>query len=405
MADDPLTERRDRLRENVLDGLTHVCALAALIYAERATAALRGWVRVPAIAEERRAAADDGAPVLSVVVPARNEERTIERCVRSLLAQTLAEYEVIVVDDRSDDRTPAILDRLAREHPRLRVVRGAPLPEGWVGKPWALAQGAHVARARWLLFTDADTWHAPHACASALAFARARGVDALSLWTRQELGSWGERAVLPSLLSMIVVASGSLERLNDPGDPEHALANGQYVLVSRVAHEALGGFEALRGEIVEDVAFARRLKADGRFRLILADGSELVAVRMYTSLRELWDGFSKNMYAGAGGDVRTLAAAAFFLALLSAVPAALAADAVARRRPLRASEALLCLAAGIAVQARAFRTTGIAPALAWFAPAGHAVTAAIVMNSTLRVLSGRGVEWRGRRYTGRTPSG
>ncbi len=408
----------------MLDGLAHLCAFAALVYADRATAALRGWVRVPAlrpgdgpdtrassagstaVARAHEPATADvapaaGASLLSVVVPARNEERSIERCVRSLLAQTLGDYELIVVDDRSEDGTAAILDDLAREDARLRVVRGAPLPDGWVGKPWALAQGVRAARGAWLLFTDADTWHAPSACASALAFVRARGADALTLWTHQELGSWGERAVLPSVLSMIVVASGSIDRLNDPREPEHALASGQYVLVSRSAHEALGGFEALRDEIVEDVAFARRLKADGRFRLILADGSELVRVRMYTSLRELWAGFTKNMYAGADGDLPTLAAASLFLALLSAVPVALAVDGAVRRRPLRAAEALLCLAAGIAVQARGLRRTGMAPALAWFAPAGHAVTAAIVVNSTLRVLSGRGVDWRGRRYTGR----
>jgi chlorobactene glucosyltransferase len=383
------------MKVNALDALAHLCSLAALGYAARASTALRGWSRVPP------AGAREEMPVLSVVVPARNEQRSIERCVRSLLAQTLAEYELIVVDDRSEDRTGEILERLAREDARLRVVRGAPLPAGWAGKPWALAQGARAARGSWLLFTDADTSHAPHACASALAFARDRGADALTLWTHQELGSWGERAVLPSLLAMLVVASGGIERLNDPADREHALANGQYVLVSRTAHEALGGYDALRGEIVEDVAFARRLKADGRFRLVLADGGDLVRVRMYTSLREVWDGFSKNMYAGAGGDVPSLAAAAVVLALLSAVPAALALDAFARKRPLRALEAALCLGAGIAVQARGLRRTGIPPALAWFAPVGHAVTAAIVVNSTLRVLSGRGVEWRGRRYTGR----
>lgn len=388
MADDSLIEK-------TLDALAHVCALVTVAYAARATAALRGWMRVPAVS------APIEAPFLSVVVPARNEERSIERCIRSLLAQTLDDYEVIAVDDRSDDRTGAILDRLAHEDPRLRIVPGEPLPDGWVGKPWALAQGVRAARGNWLLFTDADTCHAPHACASALAFALDRRIDALSLWTRQELGSWGERAVLPAILSMIVVASGSLEQLNDPADRERALANGQYVLVSRAAHEALGGFDALRGEIVEDVAFARRLKADGRFRLALADGSELVSVRMYTSLRELWDGFSKNMYAGAGGDLRALAAAAAALALISAVPVALAVDGVVRKRPLRAAEAVLCLAAGIAVHARGLRRIGIAPALGWFAPVGHAVAAAIVVNSTLRVLSGRGVEWRGRRYTGR----
>lgn len=392
MANDPLTE-------GALDALTHLCALAGVAYAVRVSAATRGWIEVP----EVHALAD--APPLSIVVPARNEERTIARCVRSLLAQSLGDCEVIVVDDRSEDRTRAILDALAREDPRLRVVAGAPLPAGWIGKPWALAQGVRAARGDWLLFTDADTQHAPHACASALAFVLARRADALTLWTYQELGSWSERAVLPAILAMVLLGSGTFEEVNDPADPEHALANGQYILVSREAHEALGGFEALRGEIVEDLAFARRLKADGRFRLVLADGARLVRVRMYTSLRELWDGFTKNMYAGAGGDVAKLLGASAFLALLSAVPAALAVDAVARKRPLRALEAVLCVAGGIAVAAHGLRHTRIPRAYAWYAPLGYAVCGALVLNSTLRVLSGRGVDWRGRRYSGRAVPG
>ena len=381
--------------EPALAALTHACAVAALGYAARAATIARGWLRVPVVAEL------PDAPSLSVIVPARNEERTIERCVRSLLAQTLPDYELIVVDDRSDDDTPAILARLAAESARLRVVRGEPLPDGWVGKPWALEQGARHARGAWLLFTDADSWHAPAACTSALAFVRARGVDALTIATYQELGSWGERAVLPTILGMVIVVSGSMAQLNDPADTRHALANGQYILVARAAYDALGGHAALRGEIVEDVAFARRLKADGRFRLLLAGGEDLVRVRMYHSLRGVWDGFTKNVYLGADGDLRKLLGGCAFMAALSVLPAALAFDGLARKRPLRAAEALLCLAAGSAVEAYGLRNTRLPRRLALWAPFGYAVLGAITLNSTLRVLSGRGVEWRGRRYTGR----
>ncbi len=387
MAYDPLSER-------ALDVLAHACALTALGYAARASVMLRGWVAVPGVT------ALPGEPSLSIVVPARDEERNIGRCVRSLLAQTLSDFEVIVVDDRSTDRTAAVLAELAREHSRLRIVHGEALPDGWVGKPWALAQGERAAHGEWLLFTDADTWHAPHACASALAFARAQRADALTLWTYQELGTWSERAVLPTILGMVLLASGTIAQLNDPADP-HALANGQYVLVTRAAHDALGGFEALRGEIIEDVAFARRLKGDGRFRLVLADGHRFVRVRMYTSLRELWNGFTKNMYAGANGDLRALFGGTAFLALVSVVPAALAVDGIARKRPWRALEALLCLVNGIAVQTYGIAKTGIPRRYGWYAPLGYAMCGAIMLNSTLRVLSGRGLEWRGRRYTGR----
>lgn len=383
------------MREHVLDALAHLCALAALGYAARAAKVAHGWVAVPAV--------DDlpDAPSLSIIVPARNEARSIERCVRSLLAQTLRDVELIVVDDRSDDGTDAILASLAREFPQLRVILGEPLPAGWVGKPWALTQGTRVARGAWLLFTDADTWHAPHASASTLALARARGADALTLWTGQELGSLAERAILPTVLGLVMLASGTMRQLNDPADRTHALANGQYLLFAREAYDALGGHAAVGGEIVEDVMFAYRIKEDGRFRLLLADGSALVRVRMYTNFREVWDGFTKNMYLGARGDLRTLAGAATFLLLISAIPAALAVEGVARRRPWRALESLLTIGLGIAVEQRGLAAAAIPRRLAWYAPIGYAVCAAILVNSTVRVLSGRGVRWRGRRYTGR----
>jgi hypothetical protein len=198
---------------------------------------------------------------------------------------------------------------------------------------------------------------------------------------------------------MVVFASGSMRQLNDPGDADHALANGQYILVSRVAYDALGGHEALRGEIVEDVAFARRLKNDGRFRLGLVDGSAFVRVRMYRSLGELWNGFTKNMYLGARGEIPTLLAAASFA--LSILPATIMAVSLASGKRRRAFEAALCLAGGIAIEARLLRQVGLRARLAIFAPIGLAACGAIILNSTLRVVSGRGVTWRGRRYSGR----
>jgi chlorobactene glucosyltransferase len=384
--------------ERILDTLAHACTAALAVYAARTATLTDGWERVLPPTRPQT------LPKLSIIVPARNEERTIARCVRSLLKQNLADFEVIVVDDRSEDGTAAILAELAENDSRLRAFSGDELPDGWVGKPWALAQGVRAATGDWLLFTDADSWHAPPAAAAALSFAREHQLDALSLWVHQELGSFAERAVLPTILGMVVVASGSMRQLNDPADADHALANGQYILVSRVAYDALGGHEALRGEIVEDVAFARKLKDDGRFRLGLADGSALVRVRMYTSLAEIWSGFTKNMYLGARGDVFILVAAMTFLSLLSVVPALLACDALARNRPRRAIEALAVLAGGIAVEARLLRQVGLRSSLALFAPVGYAVCAGIILESTVRVLSGRGVTWRGRQYTGKFAS-
>ncbi len=391
-ADATASESRLRAHEAAI----HACAAFTLAYVLRGAAFAASWLEVPLL--ER---APGALPKLSIIVPARNEQRSIEACVRSLCAQRYVDAEVIVLDDGSSDETPAILARLAAEYPNLRVVRGGDIPAGWVGKPWALAQAAQYARGAWLLFTDADSVHAPAGAASALHFALAGGIDALTLVTGQDVETLWERVVLPSILGMVLYASGTLGELNDPRQTERTLANGQYILVRRDAYDALGGHSALRGEIVEDVAFARRLKADGRFRLVIADGHHLARVRMYRSLSEIWQGFTKNVYVGAEGRATLLGAGLAFVTLTSVAPPLLALAAAARGRPALVAEAAACTLATISASAWAFRRVGFPSHLAIFQPVGTALFGAIIVNSTWRVLSGRGVEWRGRRYSGR----
>jgi chlorobactene glucosyltransferase len=374
---------------------THAVALTALFYALRSLRVLEGWIRVPAVSE----LAD--APALSIVVPARDEERSIEACVRSLVAQVGVSAEVIVVNDHSTDATGAILARLQGEFPQLRVVDGATLPEGWIGKPWACAQGAEQARGEWLLFTDADSRHEANASVSTLAFARAHDADAVSIMTGQDMGTLAERAMLPAILQIIIFASGMLTEINDPARPDRALANGQYLLVSRAAYDALGGHTALRAELVEDIEFARRLKADGRFRLVVAEGTQLVHVRMYQSFREIWDGFTKNAYLGARGNLTAIAGGVVFCGLLSVAPPVLALAALRRGRTAEAAEALAASFAVMGVGFYGAPFVSMPRRLAVFAPFGLFMFAAITLNSTRRALTGAGFAWRGRTYPGR----
>ena len=371
-----------------------MCAAVALTYIVRAANFAPSWISVPVLGAPPEAP----LPVLSIVVPARDEARSIERCVRSLLAQRWLDFEVIVVDDRSTDATPEIVERLAREDGRVRLVRGAELPAGWVGKPWALVQGVRHARGDWFLFTDADSVHEPAGAASALWFATGMGIDALSIATRQELVTFWERAMLPSVLGMILFVSGTLGDINDPAKPKKALANGQYILVSREAYAALGGHEALRGEIVEDVEFAKLLKADGRFRMLLAGGDRIASVRMYHSFAEIWAGFTKNVYLGAKGNVFALCGGIAFTSLISVVPPALALRSLTRGRFALGFEALAVSTAIVAAASWGMRRAAFPRRLALLQPLGTALFGAIIANSMLSVLSGRGVEWRGRRY-------
>jgi chlorobactene glucosyltransferase len=360
------------------EALTHACAGLALAYAWRAAGFAASWIDVPLL----DAPPEPPLPTLSIIVPARNEERSIENCVRSLLAQKWVAFEVIVVDDRSTDATSRILEHIANEDRRLRIVRGTELPDGWVGKPWALVQGAEVARGRWLLFTDADSTHVSTGAASALRFARDAKVDALSIATHQELGSFWERAILPSVLGMILFAAGPLGDINDPDKPEKALANGQYIMVSREAYVMLGGHAALLSEVVEDVEFAKRLKADGRYRMILAGGDRIASVRMYRSLAEIWAGFTKNVFSS----------------MISVLPPALAVTALFRRRYELALEGIATSIAIVATASWGMGRAAFPRRLALLQPLGTAIFAAIALNSSFHVLSGRGVEWSGRRY-------
>ena len=372
--------------------LTHAVAATALLYALRSLRVLRGWLRVPNVAEM------SAAPTLSIIVPARDEERSIEACVRSLLLQHGVDADVIVVNDGSTDRTAAILARLQKEFPTLRVVDGAPLPEGWVGKPWACAQGARYATGSWLLFTDADSRHHPHASVSTLAFARAQAADAVSIMTGQDLETLAERAILPAILQMIVFAAGPLTEINDPLRTDRALANGQYLLVSRPVYDALGGHDALRAEMVEDLEFARRIKRDGRFRLIVAEATQLVHVRMYHSFLEIWNGFTKNTYLGARGNLPAIAGGVVFCGLLSIAPPALAIAAACDGDWEEAAEAAAASAAVMVTGWFGATFVSMPRRLAIFAPFGIAMFGAIALNSTLRGVTGSGFAWRGRQY-------
>jgi chlorobactene glucosyltransferase len=337
-------------------------------------------------------------PFLSIVVPARNEERQIKACVRSLLGQQYPELEVIVVDDRSTDRTGEILERLAAQHPRLRIVRGEPLPGGWIGKPWALAQGAHRARGQWILFTDADTEHEPLACASAMRYVLARDVSFLSLLTTQRFQTPAERIVLPTILWMIAFGIGSLDAINDPKRLDAAIFNGQYILCARAALEQIGGHERVRASIAEDYDLARIVKRDGRFRSMLVDASDLVSTRMYRSLREIWDGFSKNLYTGVKDQPLHGLGACLSLAAISPLPEIALLLKLRKRRYKAAAFMSACIAGTCAAAELAMRRSRFPRGSGALFPIGAAVMLAIFVNSAVAHQTGR-VHWRGRRYS------
>ena len=236
-------------------------------------------------------------PRVSVVIPARNESRNIERCARSVLAAAYPNFEVIVVDDHSTDGTGDIARRIARDDARLRVVDAPPLPDGWFGKQWACATGARESSGELLLFTDADTRHSADLLPRAVNALRTRGAELLSVAGNQEMHSFWERIIQPQMFALLSIRYGGSEHVSNAKRPVDAIANGQFILVRRDSYDAIGGHAAVRDRVAEDMAMAQTFVA-GRRRIALYEANQQLSTHMYASLSELIAGWGKNIYAG-----------------------------------------------------------------------------------------------------------
>jgi chlorobactene glucosyltransferase len=234
--------------------------------------------------------------LVSVIIPARNEAVTIETVVRSVLASTYDPLEVIVVDDRSSDATARLVEELARQDARLRLVRGAELPAGWLGKPWACWQGYRAARGALLVFTDADTTHGPALLGHAVGALDAERADLLTVVSQQRCETFWERLVMPQIW-MLLALRYTPSSVNGSTRPRDAIANGQFILFPRASYEAIGTHEAVRSEIVEDLALAQTVVRAGR-KLFFTHAEPLITTRMYRGLGHLIEGWSKNIYLG-----------------------------------------------------------------------------------------------------------
>lgn len=359
----------------------------------------RARARVPRLA--LAPAPRETLPV-SAVVPARDEARNLGPCLASLTSQTYPALEIVVVDDGSRDGTPAIIAEAARRDPRVRGLRVEGPPPGWTGKAYAAHRGAAAARGRWLWFTDADTVHAPEALARALGLAQAHGVSLLSATSRQLTGSLWERAVQPVVFGCLD-RWFPLDRVNDPASPV-AAANGIFLLIARDAYEAVGGHAAVAGEIVEDLALARRVKASGR-RIAFVDGGGLVAARMYTGFRSLRAGWVKNLYALRDRRPGRAVLDALELGMTTAGPLLAAAGLAAAGRPVAALGATAGAALALGAEAWIRRRRGEPARDAALAGLGGLLVATFLLESAFRDWCGWGVTWKGRRYTGaRTPA-
>lgn len=351
-------------------------------------------------------------PLVSICVPARDEEKNIQACVEAILAQTYPNFELIVLDDRSTDSTPQILESLAKvenlRKARPQIIHGSELPSGWAGKPHALYQASASARGDWLCFIDADTFLAPDALSSCYVKALETDADLFTIMTKQITGTFWEKVVMPLVLTALSVGF-SPRQVNDPTKRD-AVANGQFIFIKRAVYDATGGHERVKDQIVEDKAISEQVKWNG-FRLIIADGMRVASTRMYTSLPSMWEGWTKNIYLGLRDHPAMLILGAFgvFLSLVAAL--------FLPTWPLLGlfwflhGGGWLAIAVifeslalwGVLIYARAevAHKMNIPRWYALTTPLGAAIFAAMMFTSTWKVISGQGVTWRGRRYNPR----
>jgi chlorobactene glucosyltransferase len=342
----------------------------------------------------RRHAPPADLPLVSVLVPARNEERAIRRCVASLLAQDYPRFEVMVLDDQSTDATPAILAQEAAADGRLQVVRGDPPPAGQGGKNWACAQLAQHARGDLLFFTDADTVHAPQAVRALVAALRGERADLLTGFPCQRLGTWGERLLVPffSWASLSFAPLWLAYRLRLPA---LAVAVGQVMLFRRDAYEAIGGHAGLGAAIVDDLELARRVRAIRR-RWRVVSVSDLVACRMYHGGREAVEGFTRNLFAAF--DYRLLVYLFVFgwMLVLFEVPLITLAAVVLTGAPdTRLVTPLACIALSLALWLLPYREIRVPLFLVPLYPATVLANVVVAGRSLVFTMSGR-VAWKGR---------
>ncbi|HAU36646.1 MAG TPA: hypothetical protein DCX07_02880 [Phycisphaerales bacterium] len=345
------------------------------------------------------------APFVSVLVAAKDEEQNIETCVRTMLSQEYPNFEVIVCNDRSADRTGEIVSRIAEQDPRVRLVNITELPEGWCGKNNAMRHGVRAARGEWICMIDADCRQtSPRTLSTAVQYALDRGADLLSVLPVLEMKGFWENVVQPVCGGVMMIWFNP-DKVNSPRHP-HAYANGAFMLMKRSAYDAVGGHEAVRNQVNEDMHLAAITKAAGlNLRVVRNHG--LYIVRMYTSLGQILRGWSR-IFFGTFGTLRRLSislAVLVFMGLLpylGAVLGFLLAAAGARPRGLWLACGIVSAAVAamqVSVIYRFYKLIGARKDLAWTYPIGCGVATVALVQSLGKLRKGAKLVWKSTAYS------
>ncbi|MBI1747264.1 MAG: glycosyltransferase [Acidobacteria bacterium] len=343
------------------------------------------------------------APLLSVIIPARNEEENIGICLRAVLSQEYRNLEVIVINDNSTDRTAEIIQTFATDDRRLQMINGEPLPPGWSGRVYACAQGADRAQGSYYLILDADTELSPGGLARALSYALEHDTDLVAAIPKTDLGNLWESLIQP-LMGHLFLIQFKAKALNDPGDAT-AMAWGGFLLFRRQAYEQIGGHLAMKGAVVDGPQLAVKIKQN-RLRLAYVLGTNVVTARMYSPFRTVWNGWTRCIFLGLNRSVgRGLAAMAALLVFM-VLPWIIALAGLSNlllRGGSPASLGFFLLWSSVCLVSLSHRFVmrslfDFTTRYAWLQPVSALLVIGILANSIWRVLARREISWRGRVY-------
>jgi len=341
---------------------------------------------------------NDRLPFVSVLIPARNEEHNISQIVNSLLVQDYPSYEVIVLNDNSDDQTGKLLLDIQRSRPELKILSGKPLEKGWTGKCFACKQLYEASRGEYVLFTDADTLHNTNSLRDSITIALNRNADMVTLFPKMTMVSFAEKLIMPMLWFTVMLLL-PFYFVDKKGFVKFSIGIGPFMLFKRTAYAAIGGHDAVKNAIVEDVWLARKIK-ERAMQLIVEDGQRMLSVRMYRSFSGIWNGFSKNIFAGFEFSSVALFSVNLLYILLFFIPFLL----FFIQLSLQFSLNLTLILTGIQVLILYFTRviTSARFKLGFISTLLHPVGAlsvpVIAMNSWRWIKSGAGAKWKGRIY-------
>ena len=339
------------------------------------------------------------APLISILLPARNEEANIGVCLESLRQQDYPNFEILVLDDSSTDGTSDIVARIAAEDSRVRLLKGQPLPSGWAGKTFACHQLAQEARGSWLLFTDADTVHASSMLRRVLGVALATRAALISGFPYQRTASIWQKTAMPILFYFMLLCWMPFWWLQRSRCTMPSVAIGQFLVFSAEEYRSIGGHEAVKSRIVEDVWLGIEVSRH-KYRQLTLDLSSLVSCQMYREFGTMWDGITRWFYTVASLSVVTLVVMIAVVLLLFLAPFLWLVYGLLLGQPALAWEVLVALQVGIVFLARflAGRRFSQPRTSIILHPIGVAFLLLVSFYASYQYLTGAGVKWKGRVY-------